>query len=244
LIVVQNIVKVADDMSSSISFAPKHENPSASYHLIFFISGNPGLISYYDTFLRTLHQLLSENGSDEDVFHIYGESLAGFGDNDTPSNATGLPYSLEEQVETRIQCLESRRIPSGVRRDQAYDSIILIGHSVGTFIILEMLKRLKKSPRLNIKAGILLFPTVTHIAESPRGIKLAGILRIPGLAKAVGLLANTLTWLAPRSAVRLFVRLVTGMSDEAIEVTTRFLTSRMGVWQALLVLLFLYASKY
>lgn len=220
-------------MPSSISFTPKHENPSASYHLIFFISGNPGLISYYDTFLRTLYQLLSENGSDQDVFHIYGESLAGFEDDDTPSRSTGLPYSLEEQIETRIQCLKGRRIPSGVRQDQAYDSIILMGHSVGTFMILEMLRRLKGSPNLNIKAGILLFPTVTHIAESPRGIKLSGILRIPGLAKGVGLLANSLTWFAPRSAVRLLVRFMTGMSEEAIEVTTRFLTSRMGVWQAL-----------
>ena len=220
-------------MPSSISFTPEHENPSASYHLVFLVSGNPGLISYYNPFLTTLHQLLSENESGEDVFHIYGESLAGFEDDDAPSKATGLPYSLEEQIETRIETLKDLNIPSGNRKGQAYDGIILIGHSVGSYIILEMLQRLKKLPRLNIRAGILLFPTVTHIAESPRGTKLSGVVHIPGFARGVGLLARVLTWIAPRSAVKLFARLVTGMPEESLEVTTRFLTSRMGVWQAL-----------
>jgi pimeloyl-ACP methyl ester carboxylesterase len=220
-------------MTSTISFTPDNGNPSASYHLVFLVTGNPGLISYYDPFLTTLHQLLSENESDGDVFHIYGESLAGFEDNDTPSKDTGLPYSLEEQIETRIRSLQNQHIPSGARQDQAYDSIILIGHSVGAYIILEMLRRLKNSPRLNIKAGVLLFPTVVHIAKSPRGMKFSSILRIPGFARGVGLVARTLTWLAPRSMVKLFTRFVTGMPEESLEVTTRFLTTRMGVWQAL-----------
>lgn len=220
-------------MPSIISIAPEHKSPSASYHLIFLVSGNPGLISYYNAFSTTLHQLLSENESNEDVFHIYGESLAGFEDNDTPSESTGLPYSLEEQIETRIQSLEKQHIPSGIRENQAYDSIILIGHSVGSYIILEMLQRLKRSPRLNIKAGILLFPTVTHIAQSSRGTKLSSLLRVPEFARGVGLLAKTLAWLAPRSVVKTFAHLVTGMEGGALETTTRFLTSSMGVWQAL-----------
>ena len=231
-------------MSSSISYFPKHENPSASYHLIFLVTGNPGLISYYGTFLRTLHQLLSETESVQDAFHIYGQSLAGFGDNDTPSKSTGLPYSLEEQIETRIQCLQNQRIRSGRRKGQAYDSILLIGHSVGTYIILEMLQRLKRSPNLNIKAGILLFPTVMHLVKSPRGVQLAPLFLIPGFARGVGLVTNVLTWLAPRSVVSWFARLVTGMPEDAVDITTRFLTSRMGVWQALSVVLFVYMSKY
>ncbi|KIN05902.1 hypothetical protein OIDMADRAFT_112461 [Oidiodendron maius Zn] len=220
-------------MPSTISITPEHENPSASYHLIFLITGNPGLVSYYNVFLTTLHRLLSEKESDKDVFHIYGESLAGFEDNDTPSKVTGLPYSLEEQIETRMQSLKNQHIPSGPRQDQAYDSIILIGHSVGTYIILEMLQRLKRSPHLNIRAGILLFPTVTRLADSPRGLKFSPILRMSGFPRLVGFLVNTLTWLAPRSAVKAFARLMTGMEEEPLEVTTKFLTSRMGVWQAL-----------
>jgi pimeloyl-ACP methyl ester carboxylesterase len=220
-------------MPSIISIAPKHKNSSASYHLIFLITGNPGLISYYNTFLTTLHRLLSESESDTDTFHIYGESLAGFEDDDTPSKSTGLPYSLEDQIETRIQSLENQHIPCGARQGQRYDSITLIGHSVGTYIILEMLQRLKRSPHLNIRAGILLFPTVTHLARSPRGLKFAPVLRISGFPRLIGFAANALTWLAPRSVVKILARLMTGMPEESLEVTTRFLTSRMGVWQAL-----------
>jgi pimeloyl-ACP methyl ester carboxylesterase len=220
-------------MACTISIAPGHKNPSASYHLIFLVSGNPGLVSYYGTFLTTLHQLLSEKESDEHAYHIYGESLAGFGDNDTLSKVSGLPYSLEEQVETRIEKLKERSIPSGTKKGQAYDSIILIGHSVGTYIILEMLQRLKKSPHLNIRGAIMLFPTVTHLAQSPRGTKVSGIIQIPGFARGVGLVAKTFTSLTPRWAIKSFVSFMTGMTEESVEVTTRFLTSRIGIWQAL-----------
>lgn len=220
-------------MACTISIAPEHKNPSATYHLIFFVTGNPGLVSYYGTFLTTLHQLLSEKESDEHAYHIYGESFAGFGDNDSPSRVTGLPYSLEEQIETRIENLKERSVPSGTQKGQRYDSIILIGHSVGTYIILEILQRLKKLPHLNIRGAILLFPTVTHLARSPRGTKFSGIIQIPGFARGVGFVAKVFTSLTPRWALKLLVSFMTGMTEESVEVTTRFLTSRIGIWQAL-----------
>jgi pimeloyl-ACP methyl ester carboxylesterase len=221
-------------MPAELSFSPSHENPDASNHLIFFVPGNPGLISYYDAFLRTLHQLLSEKKSEADVFHIHGQSLNGFEENSTPSQATGLPYSLEEQIESRLQCLKDRSIVSGgPRQGQAYDSIILVGHSVGSYIVLEMLQRLRQTPSLNVKAGILLFPTVTHIAQSPSGVKLSTLFRIPGFAWGASLAAKALIWPLPKPVLKRLVRLVTGMPGEATDVTTRFLRSRMGVWQAL-----------
>jgi hypothetical protein len=220
-------------MSSRISFSPSHENPAASYHLIFLVTGNPGLISYYDTFLRTLHELLSEKKSETGVFHIFGQSLAGFEDNDSPSKTTGLPHSLEEQIESRLQCLEDQCIPSGPRQGQVYDSIILVGHSVGGYIILEMLQRLRKSSRCNVKAGILLFPTVTHIAKSPNGAKFSALFRIWGFPRGASLAAKALLWPVPDPALRWLVHVVVGMPQDATEVTMRFLRSRMGIWQAL-----------
>jgi len=112
--------------------------------------------------------------------------------------------------------------------------MILIGHSVGTFILLEVLQRLRKSASpINVKAGILLMPTVMDLAESSSGLKLSRLFRIPGFARGVSLAAKLLLWPIPKSAVKWLVGSILGMPDEGAEATARFLKSRMGVWQAL-----------
>jgi len=219
-----------------ISFHPYSGDPSASHHLIYFITGNPGLISYYSTFFQTLHELLSSSTiSNSNIFHIHGQSLAGFEDDlSKPFRAT--PYSLEDQISLSLSTLRDFKIPSGPKKSQSYTSVILIGHSVGSYILLELINRLRKfSSSLNIKAGILLFPTVTHISQSPNGIKISTLFKIPDFPRRASFVARNLVSVLPRSWLRWLVKTVTRMPNEAAEVTTGFLRSRMGIWQALLV---------
>src|SRR6266536_1922617 len=224
---------LGDVQTSRILLRPISDNPAASYHLIFFITGNPGLISYYKTFLGTLHELLGTRFQrSSHQFHIYGQSLVGFEDSDTP--AATFPYSLEDQINFAFRTLQCQAIPSGLRKDQPYDGITLIGHSVGSYILLEILQRLRQSASPpNVKAGILLFPTVTHIAQSPSGVKISTLFRIPDFPRKASLVAKGLVWLAPMAALKWLVGLVTRMPQDAAEVTTGFLKSRMGIWQAL-----------
>ena len=195
------------------------------------ITGNPGLISYYTTFLSTLHILLSAKKSNPDVFQIYGQSLAGFEHNGRPNPA---PYSLEAQIEILLQVLIEKSIPSGPRRGQHYDSIILIGHSVGTYIILEMLTRLRSTrSALKVKAGILLFPTITHLAKSPSGVRVGSFFRIPAFPRALSFVGKALLWPIPRPMLKFLASKVLGMPEDSAETTARFLTSAIGIWQAL-----------
>ncbi|KAH9222787.1 hypothetical protein DL95DRAFT_380526 [Leptodontidium sp. 2 PMI_412] len=221
----------AVNTASQISIHPSYTSPSASLHLIFFITGNPGLIGYYNTFLHSLHNILTTSQSPQDQYHIHGQSLAGFVDSDLDTRKT--PYNLEEQIEISLLALKSQRIPSGPKKDRHFDSVILIGHSVGSYILLELIKRLGKSSPTRVSAGILLFPTVTHIAKSPSGVKISTLFRIPDFAKKVGTVAKGLVYLAPGSTLKWLVGVVARMPSEAAGVTTSFLRSRMGVWQAL-----------
>lgn len=225
---------IPDNCLPEISYRPVVDDPTVSYHLIYFITGNPGLIAYYDTFLGTLHELLfASQDKTSDYFHIHGQSLAGFEGND-PNRP--VPYNLEDQIIISLKSLESQRIPSGPRHGQLYTSVVLIGHSVGSYILLEIIQRLRKnSSSINIRAGILLFPTVTHIAQSPSGIKINTLFRIPNFAQKASSVANAIVSLTPRPWLKRLVWLVTGMPNDAAEVTTRFLTSKMGIWQALWV---------
>lgn len=155
-------------------------NSSRDSLLVFFITGNPGLIEYYRTFLTLCFDNLRTNYSDLHI-KVAGTSLRGFGVQDNGhqhsanDNAEG-PYDLEQQIEHIDQMLE-RAIQSHARQGCS-TKVILMGHSVGSYILLEVLRRRKQSPTTQqlsndakVIGGICLFPTVTHIAKSPSGKK-------------------------------------------------------------------------
>ncbi|KAI9646049.1 hypothetical protein NHQ30_005487 [Ciborinia camelliae] len=223
-------------MPHQISYRPISDSPDAKYHLIFFITGNPGLIGYYATFLSTLNNLLSSSSTkDSNTFHVFGQSLAGFETDDFPSDSSNQsPYSLEQQVDLVHDCLleQIKGSPS-----TPYKNIILIGHSVGSYILLETLSKLiapsTVSPTSAVLSGILLFPTVTHISHSPSGTKLTPLMSIPNFPVLASSTAKMLLYCAPNVVLDFLVKKITGMPEEAAKVTTSFLRSKNGIWQAL-----------
>ena len=160
---------------------------SRQQYLIFFITGNPGLISYYDVFLNHLYALVCANDSLKDGdFEVYGRSLSGFEIKDELSYSDdGPPYSLEAQIENVERNLESflQKATSAETQHSSKPKVILVGHSVGTYIIFEILRRRQEhntslenranghSPPFEILGGILLFPTVMDLSSSSHGQK-------------------------------------------------------------------------
>ncbi|KAJ0416527.1 hypothetical protein BJY00DRAFT_326240 [Aspergillus carlsbadensis] len=248
---------------------------------IYFITGNPGLISYYHAFLSSLGQKLSvlsgdgSSNSEGEVpksgkgsIHILGHSLAGFelesstkcnkGRNGDGDGAGDHYFSLEEQIcfvqrRLRGHMADLRRTPTS-STTKSRPKVILIGHSVGTYMAMEILRRHREShhsgssssPRTSggeaseqqdydIVGGILLFPTVKDIAASPSGKKLTFLLRlIPQLALVVSILARILVTLLPASILSTVVNFVMkGPPREAAHATCAFLRSKRGVRQAL-----------
>ena len=154
------------------------------YH-IFFITGNPGLIAYYHTFLACLSKHLS---GISDGVHIYGHSLGGFEARGRGRERGHAPYGLQQQIRNVEEGLHAY-----VRAHESLSSregqqatgisihnparIILMGHSVGAYILLELIRRHREKVLLGMQTdmeivgGVLLFPTVTHIAKSPSGLR-------------------------------------------------------------------------
>ncbi|CAI7667411.1 unnamed protein product [Penicillium viridicatum] len=219
-------------------------SPSDQKTTIFFISGNPGLIGYYYPFLSLLAKHLDEPKEEHltslPSFQIYGCSLRGFEINEPqPSQNKVIDLDLEGQI-----CFVQGKLAT-LMGDEANGNgkatrqkVILIGHSVGAYIAMEILRRHREaSPEsaFDIVGGAMLFPTVKDIAASPSGQKLTTLLSIiPRLAVVVSFFARLLTFLLPVSLLRSVVRLV--MSDppvHALDATCAFLKSRGGVRQAL-----------
>ncbi|KAF7881026.1 uncharacterized protein EAF02_006917 [Botrytis sinoallii] len=222
-------------MPQQISYRPVSDSPDATYHLIFFITGNPGLIGYYSTFLSLLNDLLSSSPTkNSDTYHIFGQSLAGFETDDAHSYSPNQnPYSLEQQTDLVHECLVEQINGSPTQ----YKNVILIGHSVGSYILLETLSKLIAPAAVSsisaVLSGILLFPTVTHISHSPSGAKLTPLMSIPNFPVLASSTAKMLLYCAPNVVLDFLVKKITGMPEEAAKVTTSFLRSKNGILQAL-----------
>jgi pimeloyl-ACP methyl ester carboxylesterase len=218
--------------------------PEARHVLVYFVSGNPGLIDYYEPFLSTLHTLLEssprQNRDNAVSIHIRGRDLAGFddGDHDKPFTEANPPHGLEYQIRHIMTDLSSVRVEAtGPRNGTVFDDVIVIGHSVGTYIALEVFNwHLQSHPeiqKVNLRAAILLFPTVTHIAQSPSGRKLDLIRSTPFLDRNAHRVAKVFVDLLPTSVLHWVVRRVMGFPPHAADATVRFLQSRDGIWQAI-----------
>lgn len=186
-------------LEDEIEIGP-HASPSGQDEpklLIFHITGNPGLIEYYRTFLTLLFDQLRDlslpastpsliastpssasssptTSRRKIATHIHGTSLAGFSVDSGIQHDPNAPYDLEHQIRHIERALAVACARSGASR------VVLMGHSVGSYVLLEVLRRRKEHLRtpgdggdggVKVIGGICLFPTVTHIAKSPSGRK-------------------------------------------------------------------------
>ena len=159
---------------------PVEKGDGIQDYLIFLIGGNPGLISYYEPFLSTLHTLLlSSSLSQSAQFYVYANSLAGF-DNAELANGkeTSEPVGLQAQIDNTEDLIYSRihLYQKGKDPGDPVPKVILMGHSVGGYILLELIRRHKNRIEsddqgdFDLIGGILLYPTIVNIAKSPMGM--------------------------------------------------------------------------
>ncbi|KAH9674413.1 alpha/beta-Hydrolases superfamily protein [Citrus sinensis] len=92
---------------------------------VLFVPGNPGVITFYKDFVQSLYEHLGGNAS---------ISAIGSAAQTKKNYDHGRLFSLDEQVEHKMdfirQELQNTEVP-----------IVLVGHSIGAYVALEMLKR-------------------------------------------------------------------------------------------------------
>lgn len=155
-------------------------------YIIYFLTGNPGLVEYYRSFLTHLYGLLSHNtASDRGIeFQVYGRSFSGFemdaSEIKTHKYRSQPPYGLQDQIrhaeDDVAELVESVKDENNGKGDVR---VILMGHSVGSYVALEIVRRLRAHGiagddfETRISGVVGLFPTVVDIARSESGMKAA-----------------------------------------------------------------------
>ena len=134
-----------------------------SKHMTDYLFQNiVNLSACYEYFLklRNLHFifLLLGHSPAEDYLANPDQNCLSVADNET-REANSLPLSLKEQIGHKNKFLEGHI--------STHSKIILIGHSIGAYVILNLLRTCQRAS--DITKAFLLFPTVERMAISPSG---------------------------------------------------------------------------
>ncbi|XP_051502907.1 lipid droplet-associated hydrolase-like isoform X1 [Myxocyprinus asiaticus] len=136
------------------------KGPNPPKLLILVIPGNPGVVGFYKTYMWTLYQTFLRR------YPVWAVSHAGHCmppdtfDMIEDASVTEKEdvFGLDGQIEHKLAFLRKH-----VPRDT---NLLLIGHSIGCYIILKMMKR---DPELKVVKAVMLFPTIERMACSPQG---------------------------------------------------------------------------
>uniref|UniRef100_A0A672YEI6 Lipid droplet-associated hydrolase n=1 Tax=Sphaeramia orbicularis TaxID=375764 RepID=A0A672YEI6_9TELE len=125
--------------------------------LFLIIPGNPGVVGFYKTFMQTLHSMFGYRHPVWAVSHAGHCVPPDTMDivDDTSSAAEKDVFGINGQIEHKLAFLR-KHVPRET-------SLVLVGHSIGCYIILDMMKR---DPELK---AVMLFPTIERMALSPQG---------------------------------------------------------------------------
>lgn len=226
---------------------PRCRLETKSTYIVFFVTGNPGLVEYYRSFLTHLYALLSSsstNSSRQAHYQVYGRSLSGFevdGEHNANNDSNGTenpPYSLQDQIHRTEKALQDV-VKAAVSKGISQPRVILIGHSVGSYILLELVRRSRArlltepDEYVHIVGGICLFPTVTHIAKSRSGRRGGWLLRRSHFALTASIFVKFILFAIPTAIVRLLIQVFMSFPKDAASVTAAFVKSKHGVRQAL-----------
>ncbi|KAK7378837.1 hypothetical protein VNO80_04285 [Phaseolus coccineus] len=158
---------------------------------VLLVPGNPGVVLFYKDFVEFLYELLEGTASVTAIGHV---------SHSRKDSEHGRMFSLQEQIDHKIDFireeLQNIQIP-----------IVLVGHSIGSYISIEIFK---KSPE-KVKYCIGLYPFLTLNPQSTNQLFIGKIAKSHVLAAALSYLIASLG-LLPVQALRFMVRKSLGKS--------------------------------
>ncbi|KAK0543947.1 hypothetical protein OC845_005860 [Tilletia horrida] len=215
--------------------------------VLIFICGNPGLASFYTRFLSDIHRSPALKGRVE-IFGVSHRGHAFVPPSSDSDNAEGRAakearhgqrVSLYDQVKHKVAVLDAvRRVyprvhfkadgQNGAARSSKDVKVVLVGHSIGAYIALEVLR----ARRRDVDGVHLLFPTLSNIAQTPNARSLRHLLH-PLTASLLLPLPLLVLSLLPAFFLIPLIRILTAQPQSAAQSTAELLITPGAVINAL-----------
>lgn len=142
-----------------------------SRSVLFFIPGNPGLVEFYITYLN----LIQEQYPHLEVFgvgHAGYQTTGGIMDYNTGNHQF---YDLNYQIDHKYEIIKKYILDNYDENEDNKVQIYFLAHSVGSYVLQRVTKRLLDCQILHNKFQIkftgLICPTIMDIGKSDNGIK-------------------------------------------------------------------------
>ncbi|XP_024539584.1 lipid droplet-associated hydrolase isoform X1 [Selaginella moellendorffii] len=149
---------------------------------IVFVPGNPGIVGFYKDYLAALSKHFEGAASITAIGHIAHTAH---------DYEKGKKFSLQQQIDHKAGFLEERYINSDL-------PTVLVGHSIGAYIILELLKRFPNK----LQCVIGLHPFLKTNPDSLKQAVLKAIcessLMRATVSSLAGLLGHSPAWISRR----------------------------------------------
>ncbi|XP_078169600.1 alpha/beta-Hydrolases superfamily protein isoform X2 [Carex rostrata] len=193
---------------------------------VLFIPGNPGIVSYYSDFIEALYENLGGNASVTVIGHT-AQGRKFCLEFNVQAVANGRLFSLQEQIDHKVDFIEQEMRTSEI-------PIVLIGHSIGAYIGLEIFKRVQQK----VKVYVGLYPFLTLNKNSSTQSTIGMVARYSILSRAVSLLVSLIGSLPTHILERIVKRLLgPSWSFTAIDATCthllRYHTMRNVLYMAM-----------
>ncbi|GAA5909021.1 hypothetical protein JCM6882_004970 [Rhodosporidiobolus microsporus] len=223
----EELLRTADELHPVETQEKAEDKQRATKLILVFIPGNPGLVSYYRFFLTSLRAALPSPLRESTEMYALGH----LGHSTSPG-AGGKGFKPQEQASLEEQVEDKIRFVDELKKQHAFGEeggakVVLLGHSIGAWVGLQILKT---RPTL-IHALHMLFPTISHMAQTPNGRTLSPLFSSWTL-RPVFYSTSALSYL-PTALTSRLVSLLTGHSGSGAEVTTQLVSSPSTVVAAL-----------
>ncbi|EEE56039.1 hypothetical protein OsJ_04832 [Oryza sativa Japonica Group] len=139
---------------------------------VLVIPGNPGIVAFYKDFVEELYENLGGQASITAIGHI---------SHSKKDAERGRLFSLHEQIDHKVDFIEQEF-------QHSEQSLVLVGHSIGAYICLEIFKRLQKK----VKLCVGLYPFLTLNKKSMKQSAIGYIARSSLLSKGYHTMRNVL----------------------------------------------------
>ena len=163
-----------------------------AFHHILLLLGNPGLHEFYVPFLNAIYRSVNSDPSSRTSSSsssssspssittsvaIFAHSHLGLSSYIRPGNSDrscSWPeesnVALRAQIQAHLEFLDELLVAYD---DDPATRVLLVGHSIGCWLIQEILKARGGGALRRRVGAYMLFPTISHIVRSPNGRKLS-----------------------------------------------------------------------
>ncbi|KAF8642135.1 hypothetical protein HU200_067394 [Digitaria exilis] len=179
------ICLVSSFATELLEIRSKEKEPSLH---VLVIPGNPGIAAFYKNFVEALYENIDGQASVTAIGHI---------SHSQKDSERGRLFSLHEQIDHKVDFIEQEL-------QHSETSIVLVGHSIGAYIGLEVFKRFPNK----IQMFVGLYPFLKLNKNSVTQSAIGYIARSSLLSKGVSLFASFIGSLQPsvtRGIVRRFL---------------------------------------